>query len=75
MKKINCGGLWFLFFAVGLSSFAVMMMLKLTGDIHCSWWWVFDPAIVIVAFPFLVLLIALVVTVLNERGIEEDDGE
>lgn len=75
MKKINWSAFWFLFFAVGLSSFAVMMMLKLTGDIQCSWWWVFAPAIVIVAFPFLVLLIALVVTVLNERGIEEDDGE
>ena len=72
-KSFNWSAFWFLFFAVGLSSFAVLFMLKMTGDIHCSWWIVFAPAIAIVSVSFLIVAIALVITVLKDKGVAEDD--
>lgn len=65
MRKVRWEMVWFVFFTFCASSFAVLLMLQLTKTINISWWWVFAPAITMVAMPFLVVIIAAVIAVLK----------
>lgn len=41
--------------------FVVFLVLKLTNEVHWSWWWVTAPLWIAAAFTIVVLLIAAVV--------------
>lgn len=56
----NSGGIGF----TGLLTIA-FIVLKLTGFIHWSWWWVLSPIIAVSALIFLVLFIAATISTIE----------
>lgn len=51
---------------VGLPTilFVVFLVLKLTGNIDWSWWWVTSPLWIPVAFAVTILVLAIIIAVI-----------
>lgn len=73
MKKINWSGVWAFFFTICTTSFAVMVMLKLTKTVEMTWGVVLLPVLIEVAVPLFVLLGALIVDIV--KGAADGKGE
>lgn len=63
--KINWSRVWAVFFTICTTSFAVMVMLKLTKSVDMTWGAVLLPVLIEVAVPLLVLLCALIADIVK----------
>ena len=52
--------------------FIVFLILKLTGNIDWSWWWVTSPLWLPVALLFAILGIAFIGIIIYSRGIKQE---
>lgn len=52
--------LWFLFYVFATAAFATLLMLRVTGVIDISWWWVFSPVIASAAVPVLIFILGYI---------------
>ena len=63
-NSVNCGGI-----GLGGAVFIVFLVLKLTGHIDWSWWWVtaplWIPTAVVLGLLLVILLIALIIAVIE----------
>lgn len=73
MKKINWSSVWAFFFTICTTSFAVMVMLKLTKSVDMTWGVVLLPVLIEVAIPIFVLLGAVIVDIV--KGAADGKGE
>lgn len=68
--------LWFLFYVFATAAFATLLMLRVTGVIDISWWWVFSPVIASAAVPVLIFILGYIgAFITGDYEENEEDGE